>query len=370
MQKVLTEASNPELARKIIKQIQKLSLTYKEKNGRIPALMEVCGSHTMALARTGIKRILHEDVRLISGPGCPVCVTDQKSIDSMIELAKQKNRIVCTFGDMMRVPGSKGSLTKAKSEGSDIRVVYSPTDAVQIAKQNPTKEVIFLGIGFETTIPVLLAAIQMAEQEKVANFSMWLNTKLIEPILTYLLDTGEVNIDGFILPGHVSMIIGEESYQFLIEQYKIPGVISGFEAVEMLSSIFKLLKMLIKEDAFIENDYRSVVSYSGNLIAKQLMSTYLQPTDEPWRGIGVIKNSGLRFKDQYQHFDAKKKFNIEVAEPVKTKCRCGEIIRGLILPEECSLFGIACTPIKPIGPCMVSSEGTCAAHYTYLREVK
>ena len=368
MQEILTEASNPELAQKIINQIKRISNIYKEKNGRIPALMEVCGSHTMALARTGIKRILKDEVRLVSGPGCPVCVTDQKSIDSMIELAKNSDHIICTFGDMMRVPGSKGSLLKAKTEGRDIRVVFSPLDAVLIAKQNPSKEIIFLGIGFETTIPVLLAAIKMAEQEKLINFTMWLNIKLLEPILRYLLDTKEVKIDGFLLPGHVSMIIGEESYQFLTQQYKVPGVISGFELVEMLSSIYKLLIMLIDEDYQIKNAYRSVVRVSGNLIAKQLMRTYLQPTDEAWRGIGVINNSGLCFRDEYQHFSAKEKFRIKVAEPLKTKCRCGEIIRGLISPEECALFSGACTPIKPIGPCMVSSEGTCAAHYNYLRE--
>lgn len=368
MIEMLTESSNPELSKNILKKIKDLSAQYKAEYGKLPAIMEVCGSHTMALARTGIKKALRNEINLISGPGCPVCVTDQKSIDAMIELANGDNRIVCTFGDMIRVPGTNHSLMEAKTKGKDIRVVYSPIDALEIARKNRDKEVIFLGIGFETTIPVLVVALKIAEEESIKNFSMWLTTKLVEPVLRYLLETEEVNIDGFLLPGHVSMVIGANSYQYLVNEYKTPGVICGFESVEILSSIYKLLKMLIEKDIRIENDYRSIVAANGNVIAKNLMLTYLKTTDEAWRGIGVIEESGLEIKEEYKHLNAKERFNIEVGEPRKTKCRCGEIIRGLITPEECSLFNKACNPLHPIGPCMVSTEGTCAAHYTYMRE--
>lgn len=368
MQEMLDQSSNPELSKKILKKVIDLANKYFEKYNKKPALMEVCGSHTMALARTGIKRLLKDYVHLISGPGCPVCVTDQKSIDAMIELANDDNRIVCTFGDMIRVPGTNDSLLKAKTNGRDIRVVYSPLDAIEIAKKNPNKEVVFLGIGFETTIPVLTVALKVVDEEKIGNFSMWLTTKLVEPILRELLETNEVNVDGFLLPGHVSIVLGKNSYQFLVDEYNTPGVISGFESVEMLSSIYKLVQMLYNEDIKIDNDHQSIVSDKGNVIAQQLMNTYLEPVHEAWRGIGTIQNSGLDIKEAYQHLNAKKRFQIKIGTPRKTKCRCGEIIRGLISPEECSLFGRACTPIKPVGPCMVSTEGTCAAHYQYMRE--
>ena len=368
MQEMLKQSSDPELSVKLLQQVKTLAERYKENYGRLPSFMEVCGSHTMALARTGIKKTLKDYVRLISGPGCPVCVTDQKAIDSMVELSEGDNRILCTFGDMIRVPGTKKSLLNAKTEGRDIRIVYSPIDAVKIAKENPDKEVIFLGIGFETTIPVLTAAVKAADDEKIKNFSIWFSTKLVEPILRTLLEQGEVKVDGFLLPGHVSMVIGKDGYRYLTEEYNVPGVISGFESVEVLSSIYKLVNLLLTNQAKIENDYLSVVSDHGNETAKGLMEKYLEPVDEAWRGIGVIKNSGLDLKKEYSHLNAKKKFDVSIGEVRKTKCRCGEIIRGLISPEECSLFNKACSPTNPIGPCMVSSEGTCAAHYLYMRE--
>ncbi len=368
MQEILKETSNPQLSLKLLEQVKLLAADYIKKYGRRPAFMEVCGSHTMALARTGIKKALLEHVRLISGPGCPVCVTDQKSIDAMIQLSEGDNQIICTFGDMIRVPGSKHSLMKVKTEGKDVRVVYSPLDAVEIAKKYPDKEVIFLGIGFETTIPVLVVALKMAEELGIRNFSMWFSTKLVEPILRSLLESGEVELDGFLLPGHVSVVIGKDSYQYLVNEYKMPGVIAGFESVEILSSIYKLIKLQLDNDINIINDYRSMVTDQGNPVALALMDKYLEPVDEAWREIGVIKNSGLDLKKEYDYLNAKVRFPVEVREPRKTKCRCGEIIRGLISPEECSLFAKACTPLHPVGPCMVSGEGTCAAHYQYMRE--
>lgn len=364
----LTHLSDPIILRKSLEAVIQLAEQYKKEKGRMPILMEVCGSHTMAFAKSGIKTRLKDHIRLIAGPGCPVCVTDQKSIDAMIELANETNRILCTFGDMMRVPGSKFSLMDAKTEGMDIRVVYSPLDSIKIAEENPDKEVIFLGIGFETTIPILAITIQEAEKKALTNYSIWMSTKLVEPVLRVLLSSKEINIDGFILPGHVSVVTGKNSYNFLVEDYDISGVITGFEPVELLRGIYKLLQQLLNKKNDIINDYTYMVKSDGNTVAQELMEKYLEYHDEAWRGMSVIQKSGLVLKDEYAQFDAKKKFNVSLGEPRKTKCRCGEIIRGIITPEECVLFNKGCTPLHPIGPCMVSTEGTCAAHYQYMRE--
>ncbi|MFG6497252.1 hydrogenase formation protein HypD [Fictibacillus sp. UD] len=360
--------SDPMFAKDSVEAVIQAANRFKEKYGRKAVFMEVCGSHTMAIAKSGIKTRLKDDVHLIAGPGCPVCVTDQESIDSMIQLSQEPNRILCTFGDMMRVPGSKFSLMQAKTEGKDIRVVYSPLDTLKIAEQNPDKEVIFLGIGFETTIPILALTIQEAMTKRIKNFSIWMTTKLVEPVLRNLLESGQVKIDGFILPGQVSVVLGKNKFLYLAEDYKIPGVISGFEPVQLLRGIYRLLNLLIDEKAEVINDYTYAVKDEGNQIAQNLINDYLMPNDEGWRGIGIIPKSGLDLKEQYARFDAKKKFNISIQKPKMTKCRCGEIIRGLISPEDCSLFNKGCTPINPIGPCMVSAEGTCAAHYQYMRE--
>lgn len=360
--------SDQTLTLKSVEAVARLARRFKEEYGRVPVFMEVCGSHTMALAKSGIKKRLKDDVRLIAGPGCPVCVTDQRSIDAMIQLSEGGGRILCTFGDMMRVPGSRATLMKAKTEGKDIRVVYGPLDSVKIAEENPDKEVIFLGIGFETTIPILAFAIREAERKKLKNYSIWMTTKLVEPVLKALLDSGDVKLDGFILPGHVSVVLGKQVYDFLVKDYRISGVITGFEPVQMLSGIYKLLRLVLEKKAAVLNDYTSVVKEEGNLVAQKLIEDYLEPQDEAWRGMGTIPNSGLVLKEKYAPFDAKKKFEISVGEPRKTKCRCGEIIRGLISPEECVLFNRGCTPAHPIGPCMVSTEGTCSAHFQYMRE--
>ncbi|WP_028986758.1 hydrogenase formation protein HypD [Thermicanus aegyptius] len=368
MEPILKEVQDAGLGQSLLREVIRLADRFKEKYGHPPAYMEVCGSHTHALARTGIKRALKDHVRLISGPGCPVCVTDQKTIDAMIALTEGENRIICTFGDMLRIPGSKGSLLKAKTEGKDIRVVYSPSDSVRIAKENPDNEVIFLGVGFETTIPVLGIALKEAWEDGVKNFSMWVTTKLVEPVVRYLLDSGEAKLDGFLLPGHVSVVLGKNQYSYLVDEYGVPGVISGFEMNEMLSSIYLLIELGLKEEAKIINNYKSVVKDEGNPQALTIMETFFTPNDEAWRGIGVIPKSGLDIREEYRSLNAKIRFPVTVGEPIKTKCRCGEIIRGLVGPEDCPLFGKACTPMKPIGPCMVSSEGSCSAHYKYLRE--
>ena len=360
--------SDPTLTRHSVNAVIELAERFKEEHGRIPVFMEVCGSYTMALAKTGIKTRLKNHVGLIAGPGCPVCVTDQKSIDAMIQLSEGPNRILCTFGDMMRVPGSKFTLMKAKTDGKDIRVVYSPLDSVKSAEENPEKEVVFLGIGFETTIPILALAIREAEEKKLKNYSIWMTTKLVEPVLKALLESKEVKVDGFLLPGHVSVVLGKQSYHYLADEYNISGVITGFEPVQLLSSIYKLLTLILEKNEFRFSPGLFLPAEEGNPVAQKLLEDYLEPHDEAWRGMSTIPKSGLVLQEKYAQFDAKKKFKVSIGEPRKTKCRCGEIIRGLITPDECVLFNKGCTPAHPIGPCMVSTEGTCAAHYQYMRE--
>jgi len=368
MLEILKQSTNTEICKPLLEAVIDKAREFQNLFGRNPAFMEVCGSHTMALAQTGVKQGLKDYVNLISGPGCPVCVTDQKSIDAMIALAEGENRIICTFGDMIRVPGSLKSLKDAKIAGKDIRVLYSPVDSVRIAEENPDKEVIFLGIGFETTIPVLTLMVSEAEKRGIKNFSIWMTTKLIEPVMRYLLESDEVNLDGFLLPGHVSIVLGENSYQYLVDEYQISGVISGFKTADLLSGIYKLIDMKVKGQIAIENNYPAVVSKAGNPVTQSWISKYLEPCDEAWRGIGIIPNSGLDLKPEYDQFNAKKRFPVKVGEPRKTKCRCGEVIRGVVTPKECPLFAKACQPMNPVGPCMVSAEGTCAAYYKYMRE--
>lgn len=368
MHGLIDPTTSSKISRALLDEVIALAKHFQQKFHRIPLFMEVCGSHTMSLAKTGVKKALQEHIRLISGPGCPVCVTDQSAIDAMISLTDGEDRIICTFGDMMRVPGSYGTLMQAKAEGKDIRVVYSPIDAVRIAEENPQKEVIFLGIGFETTIPILAAAIKVAEENNVCNFSIWMSSKLTEPILRHLIDNQEVALDGFLVPGHVSMVMGRKHFDFLAAEYQMPGVISGFEAYELLSALRKLLMLTLEEKALVLNDYRNAVSEEGNHHAKRWMNHYFSLSDEAWRGIGIIPESGMEIREEYRQFNAKEKFSVPMRSPRKTKCRCGEVIRGIIEPPECPLFGKACTPLNPIGPCMVSSEGSCAAYYQYMRE--
>ncbi|PYZ97482.1 hydrogenase formation protein HypD [Alteribacter lacisalsi] len=365
---VMNFYTDPAVIRSSVEKVKNAARDFRNQHQRVPVIMEVCGSHTMAFARSGIKTALKDDVNLIAGPGCPVCVTDQKAIDAMIGLAGKQDTILCTFGDMMRVPGSRRSLVDARTEGKDVRVVYSPVDSVTIAERNPEKEVVFLGIGFETTIPLLAMAVRKAERLNLKNYSVWMTTKLVEPVLRTLLDSGEAEVDGFLLPGHVSVVSGEKSYRFLTAEYGLPGVITGFEPVQLLSGTYKLVRMLREGKHAVVNDYRSVVGQSGNQIAQSLMTTYFTFSDEEWRGMGAIPASGLVLKEAYAAFDAKRRFNVTVPPQRKTACRCGEIIKGRIAPEDCALFGKGCTPVNPVGPCMVSTEGTCAAHYQYMRE--
>lgn len=377
MQGVRNPQHDPELNLALLAHVRQMAARFEAERGRKPVFMEVCGSHTMALARSGLKLGLLDSVGLISGPGCPVCVTDQSDIDAMIGLAETEgggagggSRILCTFGDMMRVPGSRGTLQDARIRGRDIRVVYSPSDAVTIAAEHPGREVVFLGIGFETTIPVLGAAVLEAERRGVPNFSLWLTAKRVEPILRHLVGLQEVLLDGFLLPGHVSVITGSGHFEFLPAEFGLPGVISGFEPFELIRGIHRLLETALDGEPRIINDHPSVVTRHGNRTAMQVMEEVFEPCSTDWRGIGAIPASGMTLRPQYAHRDARRKFAV-AQEPAKpTGCRCGEVIRGIRKPSGCPLFGKVCTPYHPVGPCMVSSEGSCSAEYHYMREAE
>lgn len=351
-----------------------------EKIGRlnIPAnLMEVCGTHTMAIFKYGIRSLLPEDVKLLSGPGCPVCVTGEADIDAMIRLADVPGAVIATFGDMMRVPGSKASLSQKKAEGADIRVVYSPLDALALAREVKPKPVIFLGVGFETTAPTVAAVIVEAHEKGIYNFYVYSAHKLIPPALDALLHSGEVRVDGFLLPGHVSTIIGLAPYEFILKEFGIPSVVAGFEPVDIMESIYMLLTDIhdIRNlpgrhpglRANVEIEYSRAVKYDGNVKAQGVMNEVFEPADASWRGFGRIAMSGLEIRKKYSRHDAKKIFGVQplTSFPTKSACRCGDVLRGFITPPDCKLFSRVCTPDNPKGPCMVSTEGACAAYFKY-----
>ncbi|MBN1384903.1 MAG: hydrogenase formation protein HypD [Elusimicrobia bacterium] len=330
-------------------------------------IMEVCGTHTMAIASSGIKSLLPKNINMISGPGCPVCVTPAGIIDSAVELAKN-GCIITTFGDMVRVPGSSSSLEKERSNKCDIRIVYSCLDVIEIAQKNPKKEVIFIGVGFETTSPTIAATINIADMQNLKNFSVLPAFKLIPPAIQTILEQKQIKIDGFMLPGHVSTIIGSRPYRFIAENFKRPGVITGFESADILEGIFLILNQSKSGKAKIEIQYKGIVKEQGNPFALKLLYSIFEKADTQWRGIGTIKNSGLKFRKKYMKFDSLKKFRLKVKttkEPAG--CLCGKILTGIAKPKQCRYFGKKCTPASPIGPCMVSSEGTCAAHYKYIK---
>lgn len=333
--------------------------------------MEVCGTHTMAISRSGLRSILDGKVDLLSGPGCPVCVTADRDIDLMISLARIPNVTVTTFGDMMKVPGSQGSLSQAKANGGDVEVVYSPLDAVKLARQSD-KEVVFLAVGFETTTPVIALALLEAERLSLKNFSIMVNHKLTPPAVRAIVDTDTVKVDGFLCPGHVSSILGSDGFAFLADEYSLPAVVAGFEPVDILLGVNMLLKQIIEGSPRMENTYRRVVRKEGNKVARELVTKYFVPASAEWRGLGTIPESGLSLREQYRGFDAMEKFELEVPSTptVRQGCSCGAILRGLLKPTDCGLFGSECTPEVPVGPCMVSSEGACAAYYHFERRVR
>jgi hydrogenase expression/formation protein HypD len=331
-------------------------------------IMEVCGTHTMSIARYGITQLLPPEISLISGPGCPVCVTSASDIDSMIEMIKTHEVTAFTFGDMFRVPGTHSSLFMEKTAGKDIRICYSPLDALNFAADNPEKNVVFIAIGFETTVPMTSVIIKQAGEKKLKNFSVFSTHKTVPPALLALLADKEVSIKGFLLPGHVSVIIGSTPYSFIARDYNIPGVIAGFDPYDVMISILMILKQIKNKKASIEIEYERVVRPKGNPTAVKAIYEVFETHDCSWRGLGMIAQSGLKIKESFAEFDAKILFPVKkISSKEPAGCKCGMILKGILKPDECGLFGKSCRPDNPIGPCMVSSEGTCAAYFKYLK---
>lgn len=334
--------------------------------GRPLAFMEVCGTHTMSIMRYGIKQVLPPAIRLISGPGCPVCVTESSYIDMAIELAARKDTIVATFGDLMRVPGSEGSLQARQSAGADVRIVYSPLDCLQICQAHPDKQVIFLSIGFETTTPAAALTVRKAREMGVTNFALLVANKTMPEALNALAADDDLHIDGFILPGHVCTIAGTDFYDTFCAQHRIPGVVAGFEPVDILGAILALVAQVEEGVARAEIIYTRLVNACGNPRATDAVNAVFEPCAARWRGIGEIANSGLRLKDEFASFDAQKVFHLAEKTSQEPKgCLCSEILKGKKTPEDCPLFGSVCQPSSPVGACMVSTEGTCAAYFKY-----
>ena len=355
------------LARSLLEKVNRRVAALARDSGRDTVrLMEVCGTHTMAISGSGIRRAVDPRLRLLSGPGCPVCVTAQEEIDAAIGLARSREAAVVTFGDMLRVPGNAGSLEQAKARGGDVRVVYSALDALRLAELDPGRQFTFLGVGFETTAPTVAAAVVAAARSGTRNFTVLPMFKLIPPALAAIAGSDRVNVDGLILPGHVSTIIGAGPYRFLAERHALPCCIAGFEATDVLQAILMLLRQL-EEGPKVEIQYRRAVRPEGNPAAQRLTAEVFRPVDARWRGLGPVPASGLGFRPAYRGFDARRRFGIRPGRPRRTACRCGDVMLGLIVPPDCRLFGRRCTPEQPFGPCMVSSEGACAAYYKYDR---
>ncbi len=356
----LTSFRDPAIARGLIDAIAAAD------PGRPLKIMEVCGTHTVAIAKNGLRSMMPEWLTLLSGPGCPVCVTANRDIDTAIAIGQLDGVTLTTFGDMMKVPGSYSSLSAEKAERRDVRIVYSPLDALALAEKNPSREVVFVAVGFETTAPLIAAAIMRATDAGLENFSVFCAHKTVPLALEALINDPDVQVDAFILPGHVSTIIGTDPYQFIAEDYHVPGVVAGFEPVDVLQAIWMLVDQLTEGRAAIEIAYRRGVEPGGNERARSLVERVFVPVDAEWRGIGTIPGTGLAIAEEFSAFDAVKRFAPKIPESREIKgCQCGDVLRGIVLPYECRLFARGCTPEHPIGPCMVSSEGSCAAYYRY-----
>jgi len=328
--------------------------------------MEFCGGHTVAIMKFGLRQLLPPSLTLTSGPGCPVCVTDNADLDKAIALAQLPDVIIATFGDMVRVPGSRSSLQEAKAGGGDVRIVYSTLDALALARENPGKSVVFVGVGFETTAPTVAASILQADREGLNNYYVLSLHKLCPPVIKALLDSGEVNLQGLICPGHVSAVIGSRPWEFIARDYGIPCVVSGFEPLDILQSIDMLSAQVAKGESRVEIAYRRGVTPDGNATAIKIMEQVFEPAPARWRGFGEVPGSGLSLRPEFQRFDAELNFDFDPGPTINEKgCLCGEVLRGVKIPPDCSLFRKACTPENPVGPCMVSSEGSCAAFYHY-----
>ncbi len=350
-----------------------LARQIRERAGRLPSgrtvqIMEVCGSHTMAIGRYGLRSLLPPPLDLVSGPGCPVCVTDTGYVDAAVELAG-RGHVVATFGDLVNVPGSETTLAECRSGGAAVEVCYSPADALELARSHPDREVVFLAIGFETTIGPVVSLVRSAGAEGVGNLSLLVAFKLVPPALEALAADPEIGVDAFLCPAHVSAIIGADAYEPFVAAHRLPCVVAGFEPLDILLGLRGILDQLLASEARVENQYERVVRPGGNPLARRLMETYLEPADAAWRGLGVIPASGLRLREAYAGYDAARRFGVRTdGGRERPGCRCGDVIKGKLKPPQCPLFRTACTPSRPVGPCMVSSEGSCAAWFKYERD--
>jgi hydrogenase expression/formation protein HypD len=368
--KYVDEFRDPAKARSLLREIERLA--GEIGTGERPLqIMEVCGGHTHTIFRYGLEQMLPQGIELVHGPGCPVCVLPMGRVDDCVALAERPGVILATFGDAVRVPGSKKSLLQAKADGADVRIVYSPLDALALARRHPEREVVFFGLGFDTTMPSTALTILQAEAVGIANFSVFCNHITIVPTLKALLEQPDLALDGFIGPGHVSMVIGTGAYGFIAREYRKPFVVSGFEPLDILQSLMMVLRQLKDGRAVVENQYTRVVADAGNARAIEAMNRVYELREHfEWRGLGSIEHSGVRIRDAYARFDAERRFpvpDLKVVDPAA--CQCGEVLKGLIRPRQCRVFGTACTPETPMGALMVSSEGACAAYYQYgLRE--
>jgi hydrogenase expression/formation protein HypD len=351
----------------LVKDIERLIAGIKIAEQRPLQIMEICGGHTHSIFRYGIEGLLPKSIELVHGPGCPVCVLPMGRVDDAVAIAGQPSVIFTTFGDAMRVPGSRKSLLQAKADGADIRIVYSPMDALKLARANPSRQVVFFGIGFETTMPSTALTVLQAEREGIENFSVFCNHITIVPTIKAILDSPDLHLDGFLGPGHVSMVIGTAPYEFIARFYKKPMVVAGFEPLDILQSIWMVLRQIKENRCEIENQYTRIVPEVGNAPAlKAVAQVYELREFFEWRGLGSIDHSGVKFRPVYAHFDAERKFavpSVKIADP--KSCQCGEVLKGVIKPWQCKVFGTACTPEMPLGALMVSSEGACAAYYQF-----
>ena len=365
--KYVDEFRDPEKAKMLLRQIEALVKDIPKAKERPLQIMEVCGGHTHSIFKFGIETMLPDCIELVHGPGCPVCVLPMGRVDDCIAIAETPGVIFTTFGDAMRVPGSKKSLLQAKAEGCDVRMVYSPLDALQLAKDNPDKQVVFFGLGFETTMPSTALTVLQAEQDNIENFSLFCNHITIIPTIKAILDSPDLRLDGFLGPGHVSMVIGNKPYEFIANHYKRPLVIAGFEPLDVLQSIWMVLQQIHQGRHDIENQYNRIVPDDGNNIALQSIGKVFELREFfEWRGLGSIDHSGVKIRETYAAYDAERKFSIpalKIADP--KSCQCGEVLKGAIKPWDCKVFGELCTPETPLGSLMVSSEGACAAYYQY-----
>ncbi len=367
--KYVEEFRDPVAGQQLLQQIERLVRGLGRDAQHPLKIMEVCGGHTHTLFKFGLESMLPEGIEMVHGPGCPVCVLPVGCIDDAIAIATQPDVIFTTFGDTLRVPGSHKSLLQCKAEGADIRTVYSPSDALAIARQSPDRDVVFFGIGFETTAPSAALTLLQAHDEGLSNFFLFSTHITIIPTLQALLEDPTLQIDGFIGPGHVTMVIGTEPYEALCQVHHKPIVISGFEPLDLLQSIVMLLEQFQTGRCAVENQYKRVVQHSGNRIAQEALEKVFLPRERfEWRGLGSIPHSGLQIRPAYAHLDAEKRFVLPARSvPDPKACQCGDVLKGAIKPWQCKVFGTACTPETPIGACMVSSEGACAAYYNYGR---